>query len=132
MKPLIPSALCAAALAAGCASTGSSSPSSAQPQIRLTVTVAPGFIANAHVATYHLSCSPPSGSLPDASAACDALQADSGLLAPIACPMTPDTGSELVKGTANGGSVNLRLSASAACSKRWRALSAALGIPVTG
>jgi hypothetical protein len=46
--------------------------------------------------------------------------------------MTPDTGSELVKGTANGSSVNLRLSASAACSKRWRALSAALGVPATG
>jgi hypothetical protein len=131
MKPLISSALCAAALAAGCGSTGSSA-TSAAPPIRLTVTVAPGFIANAHVVTYHLSCAPPSGSLPDASAACDALRADSGLLAPIACPMTPDTGSELVKGTANGGNVNLRLSAASACSKRWRALSAALGIPATG
>jgi hypothetical protein len=131
MKPLISSALCAAALAAGCGSTGSSG-SSVQPPVRLTVTVAPGFIANAHVVTYHLSCTPPSGSLPDASAACNALRADAGLLAPITCPMTPDTGSELVKGTANGSSVNLRLSASAACSKRWRALSAALGVPATG
>jgi hypothetical protein len=131
MKPLISSALCAAALAAGCGSTGSSE-SSVQPPIRLTVTVAPGFIANAHVVTYHLSCTPPSGSLPDASAACDALRAHSGLLAPITCPMTPDTGSELVKGTANGSSVNLRLSASAACSQRWRDLSTALGVPATG
>jgi hypothetical protein len=131
MKPLIASALCAAAVAAGCGPTGSSA-SSAPPTIRLTVTVAPGFIANAHAVTYHLGCTPPSGSLPDASAACDALRADSGLLAPIVCPTTPDTGSELVKGTANGSRVNLRLSAAAACSQRWRALSAALGIPAGG
>jgi Subtilisin inhibitor-like len=131
MKTLIISALCAAALTAGCDSTGSSATSTQSP-IRLTVTVAPGFIANAHVVTYHLNCTPPSGSLPDASAACDALRADSGLLAPIACRMTPDTGSELVKGTANGSGVNLRLSAASACSKRWRALSAALGISARG
>jgi hypothetical protein len=131
MKPLISTTLCAAALAAGCGSTGSSA-TSGQAPIRLEVTVAPGFIANAHVVTYHLSCTPPSGSLPDAAAACDALRANSGLLAPISCPLTPDTGSELVKGTANGSSVNLRLSASAACSERWRALSAALGLPATG
>ena len=56
----------------------------------------------------------------------------SGLLAPIACPITPDTGSELVQGVANGSRVDLRLSAAGACSQRWHALSRALGISAIG
>ena len=127
MKPLLTAVVCLATLAAGCGSKGTAA-SSAPSDIRLTITIAPGFIANAHVTRYRLTCTPPAGTVPDASRACRALEADAGLLAAIPCPLTPDTGSELVRGTANGARVDLRLSGSSACANRWQRLANALGI----
>lgn len=127
MKPLLTAVLCVATLAAGCGSHGTAA-SSYPSDIRLTITIAPGFIANADVTTYRLTCAPPAGSVPNASLACDKLQADAELLAAVSCPLTPDTGSELVRGTANGAPVDLRLSGSPACAQRWQQLRTALGI----
>ncbi len=131
MKPLLTAVLCLATLAAGCGSHGTAA-SSHPSDIRLTITIAPGFIANAHVTTYRLTCAPPAGSVPHASQACEALKSHAGLLAAIPCPLTPDTGSELVRGTANGARVDLRLSGSTECAHRWQQLSTALGIVRTG
>jgi subtilisin inhibitor-like len=127
MKPLLTAVVCLATLAAGCGSKGTAA-SSPPSDIRLTITIAPGFIANPHVTRYRLTCAPPTGTVPDASRACRALQADAGLLAAIPCPLAPDMGSELVRGTANGAPVNLRLSSSTACANRWQRLATALGI----
>jgi hypothetical protein len=129
MRYLLASLLCTAALATACGSAGSAPSSSQRPSvIRLTVSVLPGFVANAHVATYQLRCDPPSGTVPDAERACRALAASAGLLSPVTCPLFPDAGSELVRGIAGGARVNLRLSASSACARRWKQLSAALGV----
>jgi hypothetical protein len=127
MKPLLTAVVCLATLAAGCGSEGTAA-SSPPSDIRLTITIAPGFIANAHVTRYRLTCAPPAGTVPDASRACRALQADAGLLAAMPCPLTPDMGSELVRGTANGARVDLRLSSNSACADRWQRLATALGI----
>jgi hypothetical protein len=89
------------------------------------------LIANAHATTYHISCAPPAGTVPDPAAVCRALSSDARLLAPIECPITPDMGSELVRGTVDGRPVGLRLGASAACARRWQQLSDALGVTKT-
>ena len=129
MKPLITSLLgCLALAASGCGGSVSSS-QSVDHQISLKVTVAPGFIANAHAKIYTLSCSPPSGNVPDPGAACTALPSHRALLVPITCPLTPDTGGELVTGTMDAVRINLRLGSSGACGARWHSISTLLGIP---
>ena len=122
---------CPALAASGCGANVSSSQST-HHQIALTVTVAPGFIANAHAKTYTLSCSPPSGNLPDPGAACTGVASHQALLVPITCPLTPDTGGELVKGTIDTVRINLRLGSSGACAARWHSISKMLGIPASG
>jgi hypothetical protein len=129
VRALTSIAVAAAALAAGCGG-GSAVPSAPGPT-RLVITVYPGFVANAHVTRYTLSCRPPGGSLPDPAAACGAIELDKGLLqTPVACHnMVPDVGSERITGVLDGRAVRVTLPGGCA---RWAKIRAALGLAPLG
>jgi Subtilisin inhibitor-like len=125
MHARIAALLALTALAAGCG--GGSGASSSPGPTRLVITVFPGFVANAHVTRYTLTCRPAGGSVTDPAAACAALEAAPSLLrSPAGCTVAiADAGSERVTGTLDGRPVRLTLPGGC---RRWTALRAALGL----
>jgi hypothetical protein len=118
-------------LLAGCAGStgvGSGPSSSALRPTRLTVELLPGFIAYAKTVRYSVSCQPPSGTLPDAGAACRRLLADPAILSVRSRCFLPDTGSNVVTGQIDGRAVQVRLGNCDPDSKAWARIARALGL----
>jgi len=123
----ISSALLAACGNPSSAGSGPSSPAAGRTALR--VAILPGFVANATPVRYTLRCGPPTGDVPDPTAACRRLFAQPAVLAVRSRCFLPDTGANVVTGEFAGRRVNLRLGNCDPDATAWARLAAALGVP---